>query len=46
MGYYGNRNVSSSLGFAMGWLYWYSLGILVVSSQSGHINTVIEEGRS
>lgn len=29
MGLYGNRNVSSSLGFAMGWLYFYSLGILV-----------------
>ncbi|KAH8815983.1 histidine permease [Xylogone sp. PMI_703] len=39
MSYYGNRNVSKSLGFAMGycksmyklitWLYWYSLGILV-----------------
>lgn len=29
MSYYGHRNVSSSLGFAMGWLYFYSLGILV-----------------
>ncbi|KAI9759310.1 MAG: alpha-1,4-glucan branching enzyme [Chaenotheca gracillima] len=29
MGYFGNRYASSSLGFAMGWLYWYSLGILV-----------------
>jgi amino acid transporter len=29
MSYYGHRNVSDSLGFAMGWLYWYSLGILV-----------------
>ncbi|KAK2626768.1 hypothetical protein QTJ16_003943 [Diplocarpon rosae] len=29
MGYYGHRNVSDSLGFAMGWLYFYSLGILV-----------------
>jgi amino acid transporter len=29
MSYYGHRNVSNSLGFAMGWLYWYSLGILV-----------------
>ncbi|RFU26547.1 hypothetical protein B7463_g9791, partial [Scytalidium lignicola] len=29
MAYYGYRNVSKSLGFAMGWLYWYSLGILV-----------------
>jgi amino acid transporter len=29
MSYYGSRNVSKSLGFAMGWLYFYSLGILV-----------------
>ncbi|KAF4636302.1 hypothetical protein G7Y89_g1771 [Cudoniella acicularis] len=29
MSYYGHRNVSKSLGFAMGWLYFYSLGILV-----------------
>lgn len=29
MSYFGFRYVSSSLGFAMGWLYWYSLGIVV-----------------
>ena len=29
MSYFGFRYVSSSLGFAMGWLYWYSVGILV-----------------
>lgn len=29
MSYFGFRYGSSSLGFAMGWLYWYSLGILV-----------------
>ncbi|KAL4877601.1 amino acid permease/ SLC12A domain-containing protein [Aspergillus karnatakaensis] len=29
MSYYGTRYVSKSLGFAMGWLYVYSLGILV-----------------
>lgn len=29
MSYYACRYVSSSLGFAMGYLYWYSLGILV-----------------
>ena len=29
MGFYGHRNASDSLGFAMGWLYFYSLGILV-----------------
>ncbi|CAH0040520.1 unnamed protein product [Clonostachys solani] len=29
MAYYGTRFASSSLGFAMGWLYWYSFGILV-----------------
>lgn len=29
MSYYGSRNVSNSLGFAMGWLYFYSLAILV-----------------
>jgi amino acid transporter len=29
MSYYGARYVSSSLGFSMGYLYWYSLGILV-----------------
>ena len=29
MSYFGFRYVSSSLGFAMSWLYWYSLGILV-----------------
>lgn len=29
MSYYGYRYVSRSLGFAMGYLYWYSLGILV-----------------
>ncbi|KAF3806847.1 Proline-specific permease [Colletotrichum gloeosporioides] len=27
--YYGNKYVSRSLGFPMGYLYWYSLGILV-----------------
>lgn len=29
MSYYGYRYVSRSLGFAMGYLYWYALGILV-----------------
>lgn len=29
MSYYAHRYVSSSLGFAMGYLYWYALGILV-----------------
>lgn len=29
MSYFGTRYVSKSLGFAMGWLYWYSLCILV-----------------
>ena len=29
MSYYGFRYVSRSLGFALGYLYWYSLGILV-----------------
>ena len=29
MSMFGWRYVSRSLGFAMGWLYWYSLGILV-----------------
>ncbi|KAF2764329.1 hypothetical protein EJ03DRAFT_321399 [Teratosphaeria nubilosa] len=29
MNLFGHRYVSRSLGFAMGWLYWYSLGILV-----------------
>lgn len=29
MAYHGTRFVSKSLGFAMGWLYWYSFGILV-----------------
>ncbi|WYZ34081.1 hypothetical protein EsH8_I_000357 [Colletotrichum jinshuiense] len=29
MSYYGNKYVSRSFGFAMGYLYWYSLGILV-----------------
>ncbi|CAG8890092.1 unnamed protein product [Penicillium egyptiacum] len=29
LSYYGTRYVSKSLGFAMGWLYVYSLGILV-----------------
>lgn len=29
MAYYGSRFVSKSLGFAMGWLYFYSFGILV-----------------
>ncbi|EHK22949.1 uncharacterized protein TRIVIDRAFT_28066 [Trichoderma virens Gv29-8] len=29
MSYYGRRYVSDSLGFAMGWLYFYSFGILV-----------------
>lgn len=29
MAMFGWRYVSKSLGFAMGWLYWYSLGILV-----------------
>ena len=29
MSYHGFRYVSRSLGFAMGYLYWYSLGILV-----------------
>ncbi|CAH0045894.1 unnamed protein product [Clonostachys solani] len=28
MASYGTRYVSKSLGFAMGWLYWYSFGIL------------------
>jgi yeast amino acid transporter len=28
MNMFGYRYVSRSLGFAMGWLYWYSLGIL------------------
>lgn len=27
--YYATRFVSPSLGFAMGWLYWYSFGIIV-----------------
>lgn len=27
MAYYGNRMVSPSLGFAMGWMYWYTWGI-------------------
>ncbi|KAF3064262.1 putative proline-specific permease put4 [Daldinia childiae] len=27
--YYGNRIVSPSLGFALGWLYWYTWGISV-----------------
>lgn len=31
MSYYGFRYVSRSMGFALGWLYWYSLGILVPS---------------
>ncbi|KAK2730805.1 proline permease [Colletotrichum kahawae] len=30
MSYHGNKYVSRSLGFAMGYLYWYSLGILVL----------------
>ncbi|KAF7548844.1 hypothetical protein G7Z17_g6789 [Cylindrodendrum hubeiense] len=30
MSYYGHKYVSRSLGFAMGYLYWYSLGILVL----------------
>jgi amino acid transporter len=29
MAYYCNRYVSSSLGFALGWLYFYSFGIIV-----------------
>ncbi|KFY42182.1 hypothetical protein V494_02547 [Pseudogymnoascus sp. VKM F-4513 (FW-928)] len=29
MSYYATRNVSKSMGFALGWLYVYSLGILV-----------------
>lgn len=29
MSYHGSRFVSRSLGFAMGYLYWYSLGILI-----------------
>ncbi|KAI1079165.1 amino acid permease/ SLC12A domain-containing protein [Whalleya microplaca] len=29
MAYYGNRIVSRSLGFAMGWLYWYTWGVSV-----------------
>ena len=29
MSYYGYRYVSRSMGFAMGYLYWYALGILV-----------------
>lgn len=29
MSYYGTKYVSKSFGFAMGYLYWYSLGILV-----------------
>lgn len=29
MAYYGHRYVSRSMGFALGWLYWYALGILV-----------------
>ncbi|KAM0262209.1 hypothetical protein ACHAPA_009383 [Fusarium lateritium] len=29
MAYYGHNYVSRSMGFAMGYLYWYSLGILI-----------------
>ncbi|KAH8736310.1 amino acid permease/ SLC12A domain-containing protein [Ilyonectria robusta] len=29
MAYYGHKYVSHSMGFAMGYLYWYSLGILI-----------------
>ena len=29
MSYYGFRYVSRSLGFALGWLYWYAMGMLV-----------------
>lgn len=29
MSYYAHRYVSSSMGFALGYLYWYSLGILI-----------------
>lgn len=29
MSYYGYRYVSRSLGFALGYLYWYSMGILI-----------------
>ena len=29
MSYYGYRYVSRSMGFALGYLYWYALGILV-----------------
>ncbi|KAI0487803.1 amino acid permease/ SLC12A domain-containing protein [Xylaria cf. heliscus] len=29
MAVYASRYVSKSLGFAMGWLYWYSMGIIV-----------------
>lgn len=29
MAFHGNKYVSQSLGFAMGYLYWYSMGVLV-----------------
>ena len=29
MSYYGFRYVSRSMGFALGWLYWYAMGMLV-----------------
>lgn len=29
MSYYGDKYVSKSMGFAMGYLYWYSLGVLI-----------------
>ena len=29
MAYYAGRYVSKSLGFALGWLYFYSFGIIV-----------------
>ncbi|KAF9630709.1 AAT family amino acid transporter [Lasiodiplodia theobromae] len=29
MSYYAHRYVSSSMGFALGYLYWYSMGILI-----------------
>ncbi|KAL6253316.1 hypothetical protein RBB50_001039 [Rhinocladiella similis] len=29
MSYYANRYVSKSLGFALGYLYWYALGVLI-----------------
>jgi yeast amino acid transporter len=29
MALFGHRYISRTMGFALGWLYWYSLGILV-----------------